>query len=421
MKKRVVITGYSMITPLANTAEESFEKMIKGESGITKITKFDATDFTTKIAGEIKDFNPEDYMNFKTAKITDTFTQYAIATSKMALEKSKLEINDKNSDKIGVIMGSSIGGVETYEKYHKTLLEKGPRKITPFFIPMILINIAAGQISIMFGIKGPSGALVTACASGNSSIGEAYRIIQREECVAMIAGGTDAVISPMCVAGFNAMRVLSTQNDSPETASKPFDKKRDGFILSEGAGTLVLEELEHALKRNATIYAEIMGYGVATDAYHISTPEPESYGMYTAMKNALAENNIKPVEIQHINAHGTSSYYNDIHETKAIKKLFGEYSKKIKINAIKSMTGHALGAASAIEAVTTIMTIHNNIIPPTINLNEPDPECDLNYTPNKAIEQKIEYALSNSFGFGGINTSLLLKKWAKPNKLTKRM
>ncbi len=410
-KRRVVVTGYSMITALGNDAETSWERMIKGESGVGRITRFDTEGYTTKIAGEVKGFDPEKFIEKKEVKKMDQFIHYAVAASKMALDMSGLQINDANAHKIGVWIGAGIGGLMTIEKYHSMLLEGGPKKISPFFIPMLLINLAPGQVSIMTGAKGPNASTVSACSTGTNSIGDAYKIIARGDADAMIAGGAESTISPLCISGFNAMKALSTRNDEPAKASRPFDKQRDGFVVSEGAGILILEEMNSALERGAKIYAEIVGYGVSSDAYHLSTPDPEAKGAYYSMKNAIEDGGINPADLDYVNAHGTSTYYNDLNETKAIKQLFGDKAYKLKISSIKSMIGHSLGAAGGIEAVATVLTVKTGIIPPTINLEERDEECDLDYVPNTAQKGDIKFAISNSFGFGGTNATLVFKKW----------
>ncbi len=410
-KRKVVVTGYSMITALGNDAETSWERMVKGESGVGRITRFDTEGYATKIAGEVKGFDPEKFIEKKEVKKMDQFIHYAVAASKMALDMSGLQINDANAHKIGVWIGAGIGGLMTIEKYHTMLLEGGPKKISPFFIPMLLINLAPGQVSIMTGAKGPNASTVSACSTGTNSIGDAYKIIARGDADAMIAGGAESTVSPLCISGFNAMKALSTRNDEPAKASRPFDKQRDGFVVSEGAGILILEEMNSALERGAEIYAEIVGYGVSSDAYHLSTPDPEAKGAYYSMKNAIEDGGINPDDIDYVNAHGTSTYYNDLNETKAIKQLFGDKAYKLKISSIKSMIGHALGAAGGIEAVAAVLTVKTGTIPPTINLEERDEECDLDYVPNTAQNGNVKFAISNSFGFGGTNATLVFKKW----------
>jgi 3-oxoacyl-[acyl-carrier-protein] synthase II len=409
--RRVVITGYSMITALGNDAETSWNGMVNGESGVGPITRFDTEGYSTKIAGEVKGFDPEKFIEKKEIKKMDQFIHYALACSKMALDMSGLKITDVNAHRVGVWIGAGIGGLMTIEKYHTMLLEGGPKKISPFFIPMLLINLAPGQVSIMTGAKGPNASTVSACSTGTNSIGDAYKIIARGDADAMIAGGAESTVSPLCISGFNAMKALSTRNEEPAKASRPFDKNRDGFVVSEGAGIVILEEMNSAVKRGAKIYAEIVGYGVSSDAYHLSTPDPEATGAYYSMKNAIEDGGLTPDDIDYVNAHGTSTYYNDLNETKAIKQLFKEKAEKLKISSVKSMLGHALGAAGGIEAVAAVLTVNTGIMPPTINLEEPDPECDLDYVPNTAQKGDIKYAISNSFGFGGTNATLVFKKW----------
>lgn len=412
--RRVVVTGLGLITPLGLNVKTSWGNLINGKSGIGKITRFDASAFPTQIAGEVKDFNPEDFIEAKDVKKTDRFIQFAVAAATMALEDSGLKITDKNAERIGVIIGSGIGGLSTIEHYHSVLLERGPRRITPFFIPMLVINLASGQISIRFGAKGPNSAISTACATGNHSIGDAFKIIQRGDADAMIAGGAEAVITPLGIGGFNAMKALSTRNDEPEKASRPFDIDRDGFVMGEGAGVMILENLHSAIERGAKIYAEIIGYGMTADAYHITYPSPEGEGAARCMKMALKDGGIEPSNIDYINAHGTSTKAGDELESSAIKKVFGEHAKKIAISSTKSMTGHLLGAAGGVEAVFSVLSIFNNVVPPTINLENVDPECgDLDYVPHKARKMTVNYALSNSFGFGGTNACLLLKKFVE--------
>jgi len=410
-KRRVVITGVGMITPLGIGVEQSWEGLLAGRSGIGKITQFDAANFPTRIAGEVDGFNPEEYIEPKEIKKMDRFIHFALAAAQMAMNDSGLKITAENAERAGVIVGSGIGGLRSIEHYHSVLLEKGPRRITPFFIPMLVVNLASGQISIRFGAKGPNSAVVTACATGSHAIGDAFKIIQRGDADAMIAGGTEAVITPLGIGGFNAMKALSTRNDEPEKASRPFDMDRDGFIMGEGAGIMILESLETALERGAGIYAEIVGYGMAADAYHITAPSPNGEGAARCMKMALQDAGVGPSVVNYINAHGTSTKAGDEIETYAIKTVFGEYAYKIPVSSTKSMTGHLLGAAGGVESVVSILSIRNDIIPPTINLDTPDPECDLDYVPKQARRTTVNYALSNSFGFGGTNACLLFRKF----------
>lgn len=411
-RRRVVVTGLGLITPLALGVETTWENLINGKSGIGKITCFDTSAFPTQIAGEVKNFNPEDFIELKDIKKMDRFIHFAVAAATMALEDSGLKITDGNAERIGVIVGSGIGGLGTIEHYHSVLLERGPRRITPFFIPMLVINLASGQISIRFGAKGPNSAVSTACATGNHSIGDAFKIIQRGDADAMIAGGAESVITPLGIGGFNAMKALSTRNDEPEKASRPFDIDRDGFVMGEGAGIMILENLQNALERGAKIYAEVVGYGMTADAYHITSPSPGGEGAARCMTIALRDGGVEPSEIDYINAHGTSTKAGDEIESNAIKTVFGEHAYKVAISSTKSMTGHLLGAAGGVEAVFSVLSIVNDIVTPTINLDNVDPECgDLDYVPHTARKMPVNYALSNSFGFGGTNACLLLKKF----------
>lgn len=410
MGRKVVVTGIGMISPLGTGTEKTWKGLLDGRSGIRKITQFDSTGFPCRIAGEVQDFEVDRFIEIKEQKKMDRFIHLGIAASIMAMDDSKLEITKDNAERVGVIVGSGMGGLSSIERYHSVILEKGPKKVTPFFIPMVIINLAAGQIAIRFGVKGPNLAVATACASGTHSIGDAFRIIQRGEADAMIAGGTEAVISPLGVGGFTAMRALSTRNNEPERASRPFDKDRDGFVMGEGAGILVLEEMEHAVNRGARIYAELIGYGMTGDAYHFTTPSPNGEGAARCMQAALTDSGSKPEEVNYINAHGTSTKYNDELETAAIRKIFGKHAYKLAVSSTKSMTGHLLGASGGLEGVITVLSIFNNIAPPTINLENPDPECDLDYVPHKARLMDISVAMSNSFGFGGTNASIVFRK-----------
>jgi len=410
MKKRVVVTGMGLVSPVGNDVDSFWQSLVNGQSGIDYITQFDTTDFSVKIAGEVKDFQPEDHIDKKEARRMDRFTQFAVAAAKMAVNNANLTINDTNADRIGVYVGSGIGGLKTIEDQHSVLLEKGPKRISPFFIPMLISNMASGQVSIFTGAKGPNSAPVSACATGTHAIGDAFEVIRRGDADVMISGGTEASITPLAIAGFSAMRALSTKNDNPQKASRPFDKERDGFVMAEGAGILILESLDHALERGAKIYAEIVGYGATADAYHLTSPSPDGEGAARAMKAALAQADINPDMVQYINAHGTSTELNDKYETMAIKSVFGD-NKQLAISSTKSMTGHLLGAAGAIEALAISLTLHNGIIPPTINYENPDPECDLDYVPNEPRTMDVKYALSNSLGFGGHNATILMKKY----------
>ncbi len=410
-KRRIVVTGLGLLTPLGIGVEKSWEGLVQGRSGIRRITHFDPAAFATQIAGEVEGFNPEDYIEPKEIKKMDRFIHFGVAAATMAVEDSQLKIDQGNAERVGVYVGAGMGGLSTIEHYHKVLLERGPRRITPFFIPMLIINLAAGQISIRFGAKGPNVAPATACATGSHSIGEAFKVIQRGDADVMIAGGTESVITTMGIGGFNAMKALSTRNDEPEKASRPFDRDRDGFVMGEGAGILVIEELNHALERKARIYAELTGYGLTADAYHITSPAPEGEGAARCMAIALRDAGVEPGEVDYINAHGTSTKYGDELETSAIKTVFGEHAYKLAVSSTKSMTGHLLGAAGGVEAVVCCLSIKDGIIPPTINLDNPDPECDLDFVPHTARRKEVRCSMSNSFGFGGTNACLIFKKF----------
>jgi len=411
LRKRVVITGLGLVIPTGIGVETAWKNVCEGRSGIGPLTRFDPNGHETKIAGEVKGFNPENYTEKKEIKKMDLFIQFALGAAKEALEDSQLKITPENAEQIGVIVGTGLGGLPTIEKYHQILMEKGPGRISPFFIPMLIANMASGQIAIHFGVKGPNSCVVTACATGAHCIGDAYRAIVYGDAKAIIAGGTEANITPLCVAGFNAMKALSTRNDEPEKACRPFEKNRDGFVVAEGAGILILEDLEFALNRGARIHAEIVGFGYTGDAYHITAPSLDGEGAARCMRMALRDAGLKPEEIDHINAHGTSTPLNDATETQALKAVFGEHAKKVPVSATKSMTGHLLGAAGSTEAIFTILSLRDGILPPTINYEEPDPECDLDYVPNVARRKPIQIAMSNAFGFGGTNATLILKKY----------
>lgn len=411
MKKRVVITGLGCVTPVGTGKDDFWVNIKSGVSGIDKITRFDYTNYQTQIAGEVKDFTPEDYISKKELKKMDRFTQFAMVAAKLAVADSELDLKNIDGNRMGTVIGTGIGGVETIETQHKNLLEKGNRRVSPFFIPMMIGNMAAGQVAIEFGAKGPSTNICTACASGTNSVGDAFKIIQRGDADIMIAGGTEAAVAEFAVAGFCNMKAMSTNNDNPQKASRPFDKDRDGFVMGEGCGILILEELESAIKRNAKIYAEIVGYGMTSDAYHITTPAENGEGAARAMQVAINDAGIEPAQIDYINAHGTSTYYNDLYETMAIKSVFGEEAKNVSISSTKSMTGHLLGASGAIEAIVCALAIKDDFVPPTINLENPGEGMDLDYTPNKGKERTINYALSNSLGFGGHNATIVLKKY----------
>ena len=399
-----------LVIPTGIGVETAWRNVREGKSGIGPLTRFDTNGFETKIAAEVKNFNPELYIDKKEIKKMDIFIHYAIAATKEALEDAQLAIIPENAGQIGVIVGTGLGGLPSIERYHKILLEKGPGRISPFFIPMLIANLASGQIAIQFGPKGPNTCVVTACATGAHCIGDAFRAIVYGDAEAMITGGTEANITPLTVGGFNAMKALSTRNDEPEKACRPFEKNRDGFVVAEGAGLVILEEMEFALRRKAKIYAELIGYGYTGDAYHITAPSPDGDGAVRCMRMAIKDAGLKPEDVNYINAHGTSTPLNDLTETVAIKAVFGNHAKKIPISATKSMTGHLLGAAGSTEAIFTILAIRDGIMPPTINYDEPDPQCDLDYVPNVARRQSIKVAMSNAFGFGGTNATLVFKK-----------
>jgi len=408
--KRVVITGIGVVSPVGSDVETFWKNITAGKSGVGKITKFDASEFPVQIAAEVKDFQPEKYLDKREIRRLDPFIQFAVAAAQQAVESSGIDDDSLNKERIGVLIGSGIGGLNTVETQHKILLEKGPRRVSPYCVPMEIINMASGIVSIRHGFKGPNISVVTACATGTHAIGEAYRTILYGDADVMVAGGAESCITPLSVAGFAAAKALSTRNDEPEKASRPFEKNRDGFVMGEGAGVVVLEDYEHAKKRGAPILAEIVGYGTSGDAYHMTAPAPGGEGMARAIKNALKDAGVSPEQIDYINAHGTSTKFNDLYETMAIKSVFGEHAYKLKISSIKSMIGHLLGAAGGVEVVSSILTLTTGVIPPTINYEEPDPECDLDYTPNEAVEMDVNYVLKNSFGFGGTNACLVLKK-----------
>lgn len=408
--KRVVITGMGALSPIGNDAQTSWENALKGVNGIDTITRVDTEEYNVHLAGELKDFNIEDHISKKDARRMDRFTQYAVVAARQAVEDANLTINDDNANRIGVWIGSGIGGMETFEVAHTILKNKGPRRVSPFFVPMLIPDMATGQVSIDLGAKGPNGSTVTACATGTNSIGEAFKIIQRGVADAMITGGTEAPITHMAIAGFSASRALST-NDDKETACRPFQEGRDGFIMGEGAGILVIESLESAQARGAQIYAEIVGYGSTGDAYHITAPAPEGEGGSRAMQAALDDAGIEAKDIQYLNAHGTSTPVGDLYEIKAIKNTFGDAAKNLKISSTKSMTGHLLGATGGIEAIFSALSIRDSKVAPTIHADSPDPECDLDIVPNEAQDLEIEYAMSNSLGFGGHNAVLVFKKF----------
>lgn len=411
MKRRVVITGMGLVIPNGIGVKTAWRNVCEGKSGIGPITRFDTNGFDTKIAAEVKGFSPELYIDKKEIKKMDLFIQYAVGAAHEAIEDSRLQITGENADRIGVIVGTGLGGLPTLEKYHQILLEKGPSRISPFFIPMLIANLASGHIAIRFGAKGPNTCVVTACATGAHCIGDAFRCILYGDADAIIAGGTEANLTPLTIGGFNAMKALSTRNDDPQRACRPFERNRDGFVVAEGAGIVILEELEFALKRGARIYGEIVGYGYTGDAYHITAPSPDGDGAIRCMRMAMKDAGLKPEEVEYINAHGTSTLLNDKTETLAIRTVFGEHAKKIPVSATKSMTGHLLGAAGSTEAIFTLLSIYEGILPPTINYEEPDPECDLDYVPNVARRHSVKFGMSNAFGFGGTNATLIFRNF----------
>jgi len=414
MEKRVVITGLGIISPIGSTVKDFWDALLAGKSGVSRLTAFDPSAYTCQIAAEVKNFDPAGCVTPKEMRRLDRFILFGVSASRMAINDSKLDLEKADRSRIGVLVGSGIGGLSTIEREHGAYLskgpEKGPSRITPFLIPMLIVNMAAGQISITLGLKGPNSAVATACASGNHAIGDAYRIIQRGEADAMVAGGAEGAITPMGFGGFCALKAMSLRNNEPERASRPFDKERDGFIMAEGSGIIVLEELEHAKKRGANIYCEIVGYGMSGDGYHITAPDPSGDGAKRCMEYALKNSNLNPADVDYINAHGTSTYLNDKIETLAIKQLFGSDAKKIAVSSTKSMTGHMLGAAGGAEAVTCALAIKNGVVPPTINYENPDPECDLDYVPNQARKKDINLVISNALGFGGHNATLAFRK-----------
>lgn len=411
MQRRVVITGLGLVTPLGIGVDESWSALCAGKSGIGEITRFDTTDYPTKIAGEVKGFNPNDFMEKKEAKRMETFIAYAIAATRMALEDSGFKIDDTNAHRIGVLTGCGLGGLHMLEVTAHTVETKGPKRASPFFIPMLIGNMAPGMISILFGAKGPNSSVATACAAGSHAVGDAFELVKYGRADAMITGGVESVITRTCIAGFGAMKALSTRNGDPQKASRPFDKDRDGFVVGEGSGIVILESLDHALERGAKIYAEVVGYGMSGDGYHITSPPPDGDGARRCMLAALEYAGIEPGQIDYINAHGTSTPVNDLYESRAIKATFGDAAKKVAISSTKSMTGHLLGGAGGVETVFSALTITHGIMPPTINLDAPGDECDLDYVPNVARKADVTYAMSNSFGFGGTNASLIFKKF----------
>ena len=409
--RRVVISGVGLITPLGIGVDETWRELCAGKSGIGEITRFDTSDFQTKIAGEVKDFHPEDFLTQKDARRTTTFIAYAVATTRMALEDSGLVIDQSNAERVGVFIGCGLGGLASLEETNRILETRGPSRVSPFFIPMMIGNMAAGMISMQFGAKGPNACMATACAAGSHSIGDAFKLVQQGRANAMISGGVESVITASCIAGFNAMTALSTRNDAPQKASRPFDRDRDGFVVGEGCGIVILETLEAARERGAHIYAEICGYGMSGDGYHMTAPSPDGEGAARCMLAAINDAGISYKQIDYINAHGTSTQLNDMYETRAVKTIFKDQAHLIPISSTKSMTGHLLGGAGGIETVFTALTIDEGVIPPTINLDNPGEECDLDYVPHVSRKKNVELAMTNSFGFGGTNGSLVLKKY----------
>jgi len=409
--RRVVVTGLGTLSPVGNTVDEFWSALLQGRSGLGQITKFDTTGYPTRIAGEVRNFDPLNFVDKKEARRLDPYLQYAIASSALAVQDAAIDTGKVDGTRFGVLIGSGIGGITTLLESHRNLLEKGPDRVSPFFIPMLIANMASGLVSMRFGAKGPNSAVVTACATGNHAIGDSFKIIQRNDADVMIAGGSEAIIVPLTIAGFCSMKAMSTRNDEPTKAMRPFDATRDGFVAGEGAGILVLESLEHALARDARIYAEIVGYGMTGDAHHMTAPDPEGDGAARAMAAAVRDAGLDVGAVGYINAHGTSTQYNDKFETIAIKRVFGEHARRLAVSATKSMTGHLLGAAGGVEAIATVMALHHGILPPTINYETPDPDCDLDYVPNQARKQDVEVALSNAFGFGGTNATLAFRAY----------
>lgn len=411
MERRVVVTGVGLVTPLGIGVDETWSALIAGKSGVGEITRFDTSGYGTKIAAEVKGFRAEDYMPKKDARRTELFIAYAIATSRMALEDSGLKVDSSNAHRIGVVTGCGLGGLQMLEITAHTVENVGPKRVSPFFIPMLIGNMAPGMISIYFGVKGPNSSIATACASGAHAVGDAFEYIKHGKADAMITGGVESVITRTCFAGFGAMKALSTRNDDPQHASRPFDKDRDGFVVGEGAGMLILESLDHALERGAHIYAEVVGFGMSGDGYHMTSPSPDGEGAVRCMRAAIEDAGIEPHEVNYVNAHGTSTPLNDLYETRALKTVFGDHASRVAISSTKSMTGHLLGGAGGVESVFTALAIKHGILPPTINLENPGDECDLDYVPNEARRADVTYAMSNSFGFGGTNATLLFKKY----------
>ena len=411
VKRRVVVTGLGLVTPLGIGVQKTWAALLKGESGIGNIESFEASDYPCRIAGEVQDFEPLHYVDKKDVKRLDRFTQFALASATMAVESSGVPITAHNAHRIGCVIGVGFGGLSTLERNHEALLRAGPGRVSPFFVPMLITNMATGQVCMRFGLRGPNSCVATACAAGTHAIGDAYKIIQRGDADVMLSGGCEAAITPLGLGGFCAMRALSTRNDQPQRASRPFDKGRDGFVMGEGAGMLVLEDLEQAQQRGATIYAEVVGYGMSADAYHMTQPDPEARGVALCMQNALSDAGMHPTEVEYINAHGTSTFYNDKYETLAIKKVFGEHAYRLAVSSTKSMTGHLLGGAGGVEGVFTVLAIAQDVLPPTMNWETRDEDCDLDYVPNVTRYTPVIVGMSNSLGFGGTNACVIFKKY----------
>ena len=410
-RRRVAVTGVGVVTPIGIGKDRFWNALLEGRSGVRRIQSFDPTPFPTQIAAEVHDFDPLDFMDRKEARRNDRFVQFAIAATRMALEDADFRITPENRDRVGVVLGSGIGGANTWEEQHRVLLERGPDRVSPFFIPMLISNMAAGMVSIVFGARGPNTSVVTACATGGHCIGDAFKIIQRGDADAMIAGGTEAAITALSIAGFCSMKAMSTRNHEPERAVRPFDRDRDGFVMGEGAGVVILEDLERARARGARIYCEVVGYGMSADAYHITQPDPEGEGAAQSMARCLEDAGLSPQEVDYINAHGTSTPYNDKFETLAIKRVFGDHAYRLAVSSTKSMTGHLLGAAGGVELIACALSVHEGVLPPTINYETPDPDCDLDYVPNTAREVPVSTAVSTSFGFGGQNAALVMRRF----------
>jgi 3-oxoacyl-[acyl-carrier-protein] synthase II len=410
-RRRVAVTGVGVVTPIGIGKDRFWNALLEGRSGVRRIQSFDPTPFPTQIAAEVHDFDPLDFMDRKEARRNDRFVQFAIAATRMALEDADFRITPENRDRVGVVLGSGIGGANTWEEQHRVLLERGPDRVSPFFIPMLISNMAAGMVSIVFGARGPNTSVVTACATGGHCIGDAFKIIQRGDADAMIAGGTEAAITALSIAGFCSMKAMSTRNHEPERAVRPFDRDRDGFVMGEGAGVVILEDLERARARGARIYCEVVGYGMSADAYHITQPDPEGEGAAQSMARCLEDAGLSPQEVDYINAHGTSTPYNDKFETLAIKRVFGDHAYRLAVSSTKSMTGHLLGAAGGVELIACALSVHEGVLPPTINYETPDPDCDLDYVPNRARPAPVRVALSNAFGFGGHNCTLAVRRF----------